>query len=117
MIVPKTCLNVSVMARKETWNEISKRLVGAYTMCVLCKKENAKELAHMPRHKRYAPKKTHKHINVEENAVPIGFACKEFSETYEGRVIAVVWLREKFGREHWDNWYDNLPFLIKEEYE
>lgn len=102
------------MARKETWNEISERLVTG-AMCVLCKKENAKELAHMPRHKRYAPAKTHKFINVEYNAVPIGYNCKEFSETYEGRVIAVAWLKEKFGSS-WDEWYDNLPFKIKESY-
>ena len=83
---------------------------------MLCKEENAKELAHMPRHKRDAGAKFHKYINVEYNAVPIGFDCKEFSETYEGRLIAVAWLREKFGREVWDNWYDNLDFLIKEKY-
>ena len=105
------------MARKETWNEISKRLVGAYTICVLCNNENATELAHMPRHKRYAPKKTHKFINVEMNAVPIGYNCKEFSETYEGRKIAVAWLREKFGREKWDSWYDGLGFKVKEHFE
>ena len=104
------------MARKETWNEISQRLVTG-AMCVLCGKENAKECAHMPRHKRYAPAKTHKFINVEENAVPIGFKCKEFSETRDGRKIAVEWLRSKFGRKHWDDWYNALPFRIKEDYE
>jgi hypothetical protein len=98
------------------WIEIGKRLIPN-AVCVLCGKESAKELAHMPRHKRNAPAKTHKWINVEENAVPIGFDCKEFSETHEGRLIAVAWLREKFGREQWDNWYDNLPFRIKEDYE
>ena len=101
---------------KEHWNDISKRLVTG-AMCVLCMKEKAKELAHMPRHKRYAPAKTHKFINVEENAVPIGYNCKEFSETYEGRKIAVAWLRNKFGRKAWDEWYDSLPFIIKEFYE
>lgn len=103
------------MARKETWNEISERLVTG-SICVLCKQESSMELAHMPRHKRYAPKKTHKFINVEYNAVPIGFKCKEFSETYEGRKVAVAWLREKFGVE-WDDWYDNLPFKIKESFD
>ena len=70
----------------------------------------------MPRHKRNAPAKTHKHINVEMNAVPIGFCCKEFSETHEGRIIAVAWLRKKFGTEEWNTWYDDLPFKIKEQY-
>ena len=102
--------------RKETWNEISERLVTG-AMCVLCKNEGAKELAHMPFHKRdFNNRKMHKHLNVEKDAVPIGFDCKEFSETYEGRVIAVVWLREKFGREEWNEWYDNFPAKIKESY-
>ena len=102
--------------KQSKWLEIGKRLVPN-SMCVLCNKEPAKELAHMPRHRRYAPKKTHKFINVEYNAVPIGYNCKEFSETYEGRKIAVAWLREKFGIEEWNAWYDSLPFKIKESFE
>ena len=103
--------------KQSKWVEISKRLVGAYTMCVLCKAEGAKELAHMPCHKRDSPKKMNKYIDVEENAVPIGFRCKEFSETREGRLIAVAWLRNKFGVEEWNTWYDDLPFLIKESFD
>ena len=98
---------------KETWNEIAARLIPGAT-CVLCEDEPAKELAHMPCHKRNSPQKMNKFIDVEEDAVPIGFACKELSETQKGREIAVAWLREKFGREHWDTWYDSLPFLIKD---
>ncbi len=101
------------MARKETWNEIAARLIPGAD-CVLCGNESAAELAHMPCHKRNSPMKMNKHINVEECAVPIGFDCKEFSETYEGREIAVEWLRDKFGVEHWNTWYDNLPFKIKD---
>ena len=104
------------MARKESWNEIAERVVTGAT-CVLCENEPAKECAHMPYHKRNSPQKMNKYIDVEEDAVPIGWDCKEFSETYKGRLIAVEWLREKFGREHWDNWYYGAPFKVKEKYE
>jgi len=107
--------NSKTRVRKETWNEIAARLIPGAT-CVLCEDEPAKELAHMPRHKRDAGAKFHKYIDVEEDAVPIGFDCKEFSETHKGRIIAVAWLREKFGKDHWNNWYDNLPFKIKDKY-
>ena len=98
---------------KEPWNDISERLVTGGT-CVLCGNEPAKETAHMPCHKRNSPQKMNKWIDVEENAVPIGFDCKEFSESQAGREIAVAWLRGKFGEDYWNEWYSLLPFKIKD---
>ena len=98
------------------WNKISKKLVhDKRSMCVLCAKNSSQELAHMPYHKRYFnSRKFHKYIDVEQNAIPICLDCKEFSETREGRMIAVDWLRNKF--DNWDEWYHSVPAKIKERF-
>ena len=96
------------------WNQIKKDKFPS--ACILCGKNAAVELAHMPLHKRYFNnRKFHKYIDVERNAVPVCLECKEFSESYEGRIIAVEWLRSKY--DDWDDWYDGLPFRIKEKYQ
>ncbi len=96
------------------WIAIKKELFPC--ACVLCAKNKATELAHMPLHKRYFnSKKFHKYIDVKYNAVPVCNECKEtLSENHEGRVIAVAWLRSKYP--DWDEWYDGLSIRIKEMY-
>ena len=96
------------------WIEIKKDKLPC--ACALCGKNKAVELAHMPLHKRnFNSKKVHKYLDNERNAVPICIECKEvLSECYEGRLIAVKWLRSKYP--DWDEWYDSLPFKIKEVY-
>ena len=54
-------------------------------------------------------------LDHEYNAVPICLSCKEvLSECYEGRLIAVEWLRSQYP--DWDEWYDSLNLKVKEMY-
>jgi len=100
------------------WVELKKDLFLDMPLCKLCKVRPATELAHAIIHKRYTRnKKTHKFLDVKENALEICTACQKKSETYEGRLQAFKINSERYGKANMEAWYDGLPLLIKENFE
>ena len=104
---------------RESWNDIVKDLVVDQRMdCAYCGDRSATQLAHALVYKRvYRNRKSHKYINVRENALPCCDACSGFSETRKGREHAWIVLCEWFGRQHMKNWLSSLNLKILESYD
>ena len=104
---------------KETWNDIVKDLVVDQRMdCQYCFDKSSTQLAHAIVYKRvYNNRKSHKNINVRENALPCCDDCASFSETRKGREHAWKVLCDWYGEERIQSWYDELGLKVKEVFE
>ena len=103
---------------QSAWLELKKELFADRPLCKLCKVKSATELAHGIVHKRATRnKKTHKWLDVKENAIEICTDCQKLSETWNGRQMAWNVNGKRYGFENMEAWYDSLPLKFKEIFE
>ena len=104
--------------KQSAWNELKKDLFENRPVCKLCKVKPAVHLHHCIVSKGQARnRKFHKHLNVIENALEVCSDCHVGADAYNVRLMAWQIQCQRYGRERINDWYDNLPFKVKEAYE
>ena len=93
------------------WNKLKVELFEDSPLCKLCKTRPAVHLHHavMGRHK-----KKQKYLDVKENALEVCNECHKTADGYDVRLTAWEINCRRYGIEHMQDWYDELPLLIKE---
>jgi len=104
--------------KQSAWIEIKKELFENYPMCKLCKTSPAVHLHHGVVNKgKVRNKSLHKYLDVKENALEVCEMCHKMADAYEIRAVAYRINSERYGCNHMDNWYENLPLRIKERFD
>ena len=97
------------------WNELKRALFAHYPVCKLCHRRAAVHLHHAVINKgKVRNKKFHKYLDVKENALEVCEECHKTADGWRTRVKAYNLNAKRYGREHMKDWYENLPFAIKE---
>ena len=103
--------------KQSKWLTLKAELFADRPLCKLCKVKPATQLHHCIVSKgKVRNKKMHKYLDVRENALEVCEECHKGADAYEVRTVAYRINSERYGHNHIDNWYENLPFLIKENF-
>ena len=101
--------------KQSAWNELKKELFADYPMCKLCMIRPAVHLHHAVINKgKVRNKKFHKLLDCKENALEVCEKCHKTADGYHKRMKAYRINVDRYGEEHMRDWYDSLPFKVKE---
>ena len=103
--------------KQNAWTELKKEMFEYRPVFKLCKVKPAIHLHHCIVSKgKVRNKKMHKYLNVIENALPVCEECHKGADAYNVRLMSWQIKCKEFGEVHMDDWYDALPFKVKEEF-
>ena len=107
--------DISGDIRMSKWNDIKRELFASYPMCRLCMIRPAVHLHHAVINKgKVRNKKLHKYLDHKYNALEVCEKCHLGADSYQYRQRAYQINCDRYGKEEMKEWYDNLPFKIKE---
>lgn len=97
------------------WASLKKELFACHPVCKLCRINPAVHLHHAVINKaKVRNKKLHKYLDVKENALEVCEKCHEGADSYMIRQLAFEINCRRYGRNHMESWYRDLPLLVKE---
>ncbi len=99
------------------WNSLKRELFANYPICQLCEVQQAVHLHHCIVSKgQVRNRMMHKYLDVIENALEVCQDCHVGADAYNTRLLAWNIQCRRYGRERINEWYDNLPFKVKENF-
>ena len=99
----------------QKWNNLKRDLFASHPLCKLCKIRPAVHLHHAVINKgKVRNKRLHGYLDVKENALEVCEECHLKADSYDRRRWSYNFNSGRYGYEHMKNWYDSLPFKVKE---
>ena len=99
------------------WNDLKRELFASHPICKLCRIRPAVHLHHAIINKgKVRNRKLHKYLDHKYNALEVCEGCHKYADSYEVRLQAWKINAKRYGGHALQEWYSNLPLLIKERF-